>query len=145
MSETGAHMAKALIEITELQHLDDAVSRVAGMVDLLPNWDSYGATPVLAHAIATATSLVPQVATARLRIDGTRIAPTLVAPIADGGIQVEWNGPTARIEVQIAPDGTLGYLIAVDDERERRYDEVDDAPFEDVMALVLRVLAAQPM
>lgn len=138
-------MAKAPIELTELEHLDEAVGRVAGMADLPANWDSYGATPILAHAIATASALVTQVATARLRIDGTRIAPILVAPIADGEVQVEWQGPLARIEVQIAPDGTLGYLVATDAEEERGYDEADDVPIEDVMALVLRILAAQPI
>ena len=44
-----------------------------------------------------------------------RILPWATAPLADGGVQFEWRGPGGAIEVEIAPDGRLGYLVERDE------------------------------
>jgi hypothetical protein len=37
--------------------------------------------------------------------------PFTAAPLADGGVQVEWRGPGGTVEVEISPEGAFGYLL----------------------------------
>jgi hypothetical protein len=122
--------------------LQPTFRRIVELATLPPDWDSYGAEPLTARAIAGASLLITAVAEEQERTTGERRAPWTTAPIADGGLQVEWVGQGARIEVQVAPDGTLGYLIQRGDGEDARYQEADNVPFGTVLDRVGDLLRA---
>lgn len=70
----------------ELAQLDE-------FAKLEPDWDSYGSERISPDAIDQARSLIELVAKAR------GVAPYAVAPVADGGVYVEWRGPNGKLEV----------------------------------------------
>ena len=117
--------------------LERALARLDEFAALPENRDSYGATAPRAETVDLARTLVLAVAEPaihRARPD----VPSTSAPVPDGGIQVEWHGPAARIEVQVAPDGSLGYLIERSGEGGPRFEEAEDLPFAAVAAVVQR-------
>lgn len=117
-----------------------ALHRLADMAALPTNWDSYGAEPPSSVAVGQAGVLVETVAEATHATLGTRIAPWTSAPIADGGIQVEWSASKRRIEVQVGPNGSLGYLIERESGGQPEYEEEEEASFDDVVNLIVRLL-----
>ena len=119
-----------------------AFERLTRIAALAPNWDAHGALPPTPVAVATASLLIEAVAEEQERAAGARVAPETSAPIPDGGLQVEWAGRLERIEVQIAPDGMLGYLIVRGSGADAEFDEADNVPFARVVEAVTHVLAA---
>ncbi len=119
-----------------------ALRSIAEMTELPSNWDGYGAAPPAARAVAEAAVLIEAVGQASLQRLGERVAPWTSSPIADGGLQLEWSGRGGRIEVQLGPDGAIGYLIEHGSGENPGYEEVEDAPVDAVVECVVRVLAA---
>ena len=71
--------------------------------DLLPNWDSYGGLPPTGSALAIARRLLADIASEMAGVavrDGT---PYHIAPLADGGILLEWetrgNGDELAVDI----------------------------------------------
>jgi hypothetical protein len=91
------------------------------------------------RAVGEACALVYAVAETGLAERAGRYAPWTSAPIADGGLQVEWRGLSARIEVQVAPDGSVGYLIQRGEGRSAVYEEAEDVPFDDLVEAIVGV------
>ena len=120
-----------------------SLQRIAEMTELPPNWDSYGGVPPTARAVAEACLLIEAVAEAHERIAGVRQAPWTSAPIADGGLHIEWLGDRCRIEVQVSPSGELGYLLVREGDADAEYHEADGVPRETAAEVVLDVLAAR--
>ena len=127
-----------MLTVPETESLLPALRRIAEMAELPANWDSYGGEPPSPRAIAGACLLIEAVAETRDRSGGGARAPWTSAPLPTGGLQVEWLGDQARIEVQIGPTGALGYLVSRNDDSE--FDEADDAPFDDVVERIVNVL-----
>ena len=117
-----------------------ALSRIVQMAKLAENWDSEGGDPPTAEAVAAACFLIEAVAEHRQQQGHVGIPPTTSSPIPDGGLQIEWRGPTAGIDVQTNPDGSYGYLVKWDSGSAARYEEADTASLETVLALLDRVL-----
>jgi hypothetical protein len=128
--------------IQQQTSLVPAFERLARFAALEANWDAAGASPPSPLAVATACLLIEAVAEEHERLGGPRLAPDTSVPIADGGLQIEWTGRAARIEVQIAPDGVLGYLIVRGTGTDVDFDEADDVAFPLVVQSVLGILAA---
>ena len=116
-----------------------ALARLDEFATLPENWDSYGATTPSTDTVEAARSLVLAVAEAANHGDSP-VVPETSAPVPDGGIQVEWQGPAARIEVVLAPDGSLGYLIEQSGEGNARFEEADGLPFAAVVEVVQRLV-----
>lgn len=132
--------ATAVLPRTAPGAVRQALTRIADMAALPPNWDSYGAEPPSSVAVGRAAVLIESVAEEALGALGARIAPWTSAPIADGGVQVEWLAAGHRIEVQIGPNGSLGYLIERESGGQPEYEEEEETAFDDVVNRVLRVL-----
>lgn len=116
-----------------------AFERLAELAKLGPNWDSYGAEPISSHAIAIAYQLL---FTIYSQISGplrSHIQP-FAAPLSDGGIQLEWKGNRATLDIQIAPEGTFGYLLIEGEEPNQAYQEDDDVPGSIIISMVADVL-----
>jgi len=117
-----------------------ALKRLVEIADLPADWDAEGADPPSAKAVAAASYLIEAAADDQERRARGRIAPTTSSPIPDGGLQLEWQGPGARIDVQANPDGSYGYLVKWGRDDSARYEEADEAPLDIVLALIDRVL-----
>jgi hypothetical protein len=75
----------------------------------------------------------------RMRLTGRHLPPWMIAPVADGGVQLEWIAGTRKIEVQIDPDGQLSYLIIDRSDASASYTEEHDVAPERVRSLVYRI------
>ena len=117
-----------------------ALSRIVEMAKLAPNWDGEDADPPTAESVAAACFLIEAVAERRQREGGVGVPPATSSPIPDGGLLMEWQGPSARIDVEAKPDGALGYLVEWETGSAARYEEADTASLDAVLALIDRVL-----
>ena len=117
-----------------------ALQRLVDMAGLPSDWDSAGAEPPSVRAMAAACYLIEAVAVDQEDRARERVVPTTSSPIPDGGLQVEWQGHDARIDVQANPDGSYGYLVKGGQGNSARYEEADEAPLNTVLSLVDRVL-----
>jgi hypothetical protein len=89
-----------------------ALSRLHEFRLLPANWDSYDADPIAPVALATAHRLVDELTNAPGVAGSEELLPSNIAPIADGGIQFEWEKPGGDLEVELMTDGRLGYFLA---------------------------------
>jgi hypothetical protein len=79
------------------------------MHDLTENWDGYGAAAPQAHVLDLARELVGLLETGLRKSPGA--PPDLhVSPTRIGGILIEWESGTMQHEVEINPDGSIGFL-----------------------------------
>lgn len=106
------------------------------------DWDSYGAAPISGKAVRAARRLLGAVGQRFARDHGTRINPYHIAPLAYGGIHLEWQGPEASLEVYVDPSETYGYLLIEGSGDGRTFTERDDAKSPEILRLVARVLGA---
>ena len=134
--------AAGVVETPQMSLLP-SLRRIVEMTDLPPNWDSYGGVPPSARAVAGACLLIEAVAEAQDQLTGARRAPWTSAPIADGGLQIEWLGDGSRIEVQVSPAGELGYLLVREGNAGEEYQEADGVSFETTVELISGVLAGR--
>lgn len=117
-----------------------AFSRIREMATLPANWDSEGADPPTPSAVASALYLIQAIAERRRQHAFGLVQPVTSSPIPDGGLQVEWKGQDARIDVQANPDGSYGFLVKWGAGSEARYEEADEEPIESLIGLIDRVL-----
>lgn len=117
-----------------------AFERIVQIAALEPNWDGEGAERPSPLAYTNALQLMLKLVSQGSEDDSVWI-PTTSAPIADGGLQIEWQGPDASIEVQAAPDGSFGYLIVAGTPSAREYEEADDLTLEDIPRVIRRAIA----
>jgi hypothetical protein len=120
--------------------LDATIKRIAQFADLDPDWDSYGGDPPSPVARAEASRWVEIVADLFGARAGDRAVPYSVAPLADGGVQLEWRGRNGVVELEVGPDADLGYLFLLNAEDDAQTEEGDDASWSDVLRRLLRAL-----
>lgn len=120
--------------------LTPALQRLADIAELPLNWDGDGALPPTGRAVAQAALLMDRVSHADSMGLGRKAAPWTSAPIADGGLQLEWTGDTSRIEVQVSPEGDLGFLIIRGEGKGAAYEEEDEVTMGDLADRILAVL-----
>lgn len=85
--------------------------RIDHLRSLKHDWDSYGADPISPKAIDAAEHLICR-SIALLEERGKREpTPYVIAPVADGGVQVEWRGAAGALEVEVAPENDAHALI----------------------------------
>ena len=90
-------------------------SKMAGLVDLPPNWNSHGARPVSLKAIEYALNLLLQT----MQTDTP--LPTIV-PLPRGGIQLEWHLSGIAFEVAVSPEGQFTLYL----EGSNRFETADE-------------------
>src|SRR5262249_45767302 len=108
---------------TELDVRAQVVQELEAFRTLGANWDSYGADPISEQAIVAARNLLDLVWEQLADEFGERLRPYAVAPIANGGIQIEWRGPDSAVEIEIGPQGSLGSLLIHNESGKPRYTE----------------------
>lgn len=111
--------------------LEPALEQLGEFAGLERGWDSYDAEQISPIALATTRGLL-MLAAAEIRQRIESPARIHAAPLADGGVQLEWCGAGAELEIEVQADGTLGYLLAHDAaERER-----EDASVDEILQLI---------
>ena len=85
-----------------------AQNRVRALADLLSGWDGKNSPPIQDNAKRQVFGVID--ALTKLQMP----APHIV-PVPGGGLQFEWHTSINELEIEIAPDGTMGFL-AVDSE-----------------------------
>lgn len=121
--------------------MQPALRRIAQLADLPPDWDSYGADRLSGEAIVHARELLQAVNAAFGGAYGQNVQPYAIAPLNDGGVQLEWRGPAAEIEVEISYDGRLGYLFIDKRGGDRSFHEQGDVARPDVLRLIGQTLS----
>jgi hypothetical protein len=125
--EAGRSAIPALVRLEELRALD-------------PDWDSYGARAVAPIALDQARRLIGAVEES---YSGQGSAePDFIAPVANGGLQIEWCGPRGQLELEIGPGGEIGYLVVRPEAGAERYEERHGVPFAEAVSMVARALVA---
>lgn len=106
-------------------------------LNLPENWDSYGAETIRPDSIKAAKFLISDVDREMFsRSDQAR--PSVIAPLPDGRIQLEWKGVDREIEVEVSPDSRLDFLLVrLGDEP--KYEEFDDADWMSVVSLIASI------
>ena len=122
--------------ITALRRLDE-------LQNLPQDWDSYDADPISQNAIATAKSIIISVMKSFGNTIGDVVQLTDVIPIADGGVQLEWVGPHAELEIEISPNGNIGLLYISVSEGRRNYEESKDNSLNDVYTVIAKLIHSQ--
>jgi hypothetical protein len=116
------------------------LKRLAQLEALEPDWDTYGALPMTGTALAFADATVRKVVDLYGAALGERVAPYTVMPIADGGVSIEWRGPSANLELDIGPSGVLSYLLIEQRDGGQQFEEASDLSDRQALDLVRRVL-----
>lgn len=112
----------------------EQLRRLATLED---DWDSYGGSPPTDEAIDAACSLL----SLAYAFHDERMRPYDVAPVPDGGVQVEWRGHAQHLEIEIGPRGQIGYLVKnLVDGGGREYEEGDEITVTRALQLVAEVL-----
>ncbi len=78
---------------------------------LAEGWAEPGSGPIPALPLMRASRLI---VAARERFGvwyGKRALPHQTAPIPGGGVQLEWRGASKELEIEIGPDGEIGFLL----------------------------------
>lgn len=117
-----------------------AYEQLAEIAQLEPDWDSYGADPIAPQAIALATDLLHLVDEKLSRVAFDQSWPQIVAPRADGGVQIEWGTPPVQIAVHADPSGNLGYLYKDRQGEVTRYEEKQGASFDQILQKIATVV-----
>ncbi len=121
-----------------------ATDQLDAIAALEPNWDSYGGEPPSPEAIKGAEFFLQTVHQSFGNYDHDQSQPQIVAPRADGGIQMEWGTYSAEIDVHVDASGVLGYLFIDQQGTEPIYREVQMASLEDALQWVARVVFTVP-
>jgi len=116
--------------------LQSARESLGELSRLQPGWDSYGAEPPSERAIFVAAGLLAAVEESLAAILTEKIQPYVIAPLNHGGVQIEWRAPKRVLEVEIGPQGHLGYLLAVGEGENRQFDEADGVARSDILRLI---------
>jgi hypothetical protein len=121
--------------------LRPSLQRLDELSRLEDNWDTYGAFPPAPAALDATETIMRQVIEQFGVTASDCAAPYTVMPIADGGLQLEWRGPSATLELDIGPAGELSALLVEQVSGERRFAEHDALSQAAAFALIGRVLA----
>jgi hypothetical protein len=90
-----------------------AVRRQLAVLERLqPNWDSYGGAPVAAAAIEAVTQLFDQ---------RPYVREPFIAPVASGGLLLEWTAGAVEIEAEFDRDGVVSVLWTGPDEQSEEH------------------------
>ena len=90
---------------------EPVLSQVARYRELPADWDSYGAQRISEPAIEAAIRVLDLLSDTAIERAITLLVPYHIAPVPNGGIQIEWRRDGRSIELWIAPDGFLEAVV----------------------------------
>lgn len=135
-----AQVATVESTLTRNTWIQWALDRLDVIRKLEPDWDSYGGNPPSTLAITVASNLLQTVHKLFGWLDYEQSQPQVIAPRADGGIQIEWGTRPIEIAVHADPSGILGYLYIDRQGDTPKYEEAQSASQEKILQLVATVI-----
>lgn len=123
------------------QSLLVATQKVDEIAQLPDDWDSYGALRPSGTAISMAHKLVVQLWTELGDTVDEAAVPWTIAPLADGGVQLEWRGSGGAVEVEIDPNGSLNYLREHDEDVVAQTAASSSIPTQEVLDQICQVIS----
>ncbi len=96
---------------TEHLSWNEAFDRLDELSRLPANWDSYGADPISPNALARGREALFALRAEFEEGFGELFLPGNIVPIADGGLQLEWDRDGLYLEVEFTADEEIVYLI----------------------------------
>ncbi|HEU0074979.1 MAG TPA: hypothetical protein VFS30_13335 [Dehalococcoidia bacterium] len=93
--------------VAQLSRASKALDALDEFVELEPDWDSYGASPISEIAIEKARGILNWIAAYALLADGPE---PVAVPLADGGVQLEWIGDAEVLEIEVSPEGNFRFF-----------------------------------
>ena len=102
-------------------YLLSSYQRLTELSMLQADWDSYGASPISDRAVDRARRFLFHLM--QEFPEAGDISPYTVAPLPNGGVQLEWRGPQKALEIEIDAAGRFSSLLVEDHETGRTYDE----------------------
>ena len=107
---------------------------------LRPDWDSYGAAPIELPALQKAEKLFSQIVDRFYLTKREQLHPFDVAPLASGGVQLEWRSPKGALEVEIHSQQSHGYLLTLGQRAARQFQEGDNANDAEILSLLSQII-----
>jgi hypothetical protein len=135
---------EALISDLEEQRksaLAEISKRMDEIASLAHDWDSYGSEPPSPAAVRTARTLVREVLNKVPVSAQGSAAPGCILPLSGAGVQIEWYGAGATIEVDISRLGEFSYLFKRGHGSERHSEERHNVSRADLLDLISTVVS----
>lgn len=101
-------LAEIEVQVDEPAWLGPTTQRVAELLDLPDNWDSYGGRPIDRAAVARALQFLGKV------MQPATPPPTII-PTSHGSVELEWHTRGVDLEVRPLPSG--GASVYCEDQR----------------------------
>lgn len=117
----------------------DLQARFDHLGGLERNWDSYEAEPISPKAISLAKTVVCRSIAALERHGAKNVYPFAIAPLSDGGVQVEWRGTAGFVEIEIGPSGALSALVGRGSHSSLADEEHPSVSLDDVAELLVAI------
>lgn len=108
------------------------LDRLNELTKLKADWDSYGAQPISNTALVYALGIL-QITKGNLSQEEEKFESFFIAPIADGGLQIEWSRQGHELEVEITSEGVLGYLLKIKQEEAQTIEEKSEISLDVVL------------
>jgi hypothetical protein len=118
------------------------LDRIHEFRSLPENWDSYGAAQISNAAADWAASIAGSATFATWFQVDPRSYSLRVFPLAEGGIQLEWETAGRYLEVEIGSDTRLSYLYLDKTGESRRSESAIGVHPKTVIDQVLRTIAS---
>lgn len=122
--------------------MQPSIDRLDQLRDLEPGWDAYGAAPIAAAAVEGAKDLLRSLSTTYPRL-ARSLRPYAVAPIATGGVHLEWRGGAKRLDVEVQPDGSIECVTVERVKGRRQYSQVTDSSAPYVTEVIAKVATSK--
>jgi hypothetical protein len=98
------------------ENYTEAFEKIGQFSNMEANWDSYGAKAISKDCISKSIDILNRIIELR-EDEGIYILPPFIAPLSDGGIQLEWERESRYLEISISYDSSIN-CFAIDDTSE---------------------------
>lgn len=83
------------------------LAKLEAITSLPLDWDSYGAVRITSAATATARAILSDLSLRAAAFGASTLVPFSMAPVATGGINIEWRRSDDALELWIGADGRI--------------------------------------
>lgn len=109
---SGEHQPAVVRKIEVMQRsIEPALRRLDVFLTLSADWDSEGASAIAPASVAVARAILDELSIRSMSFSARPVSPFHVAPMAHGGIFMEWRKSGSALESTIHPDGSVELLF----------------------------------
>lgn len=108
----------ALIIVERLSWLKKSLEKLEEFKTLKPNWDSYGAKSINFDLISKTRDLLNS-------INMVDVPEPFLAPVSDGGVNIEWDTPNRYLSVKVRSEGVRFFGVKRDEDEKKEKGLVD--------------------